>query len=259
MRHDTALIDAPCANLLRRHLEDVAKIAGDITLTVARLDRVNRGHGPQEDLGWWKADNALEAIPMPVDFDKARRHDAAVGELGTWARHIASERGLPVYGSSHRDHPLKVLAEWIAGQLEWLRHRPEADEAWPALLSACVELVRVVDTRLPGELVGMCACGTARYSTEGTCPRCRAEDLAYNRADLDAGRDDLLVTATEAARYVADSGLILGTKGSTDRLRKLIWAWADRGHLTPVDEVPRYRLGDVLKRVLDSPALLRAA
>lgn len=259
MRHDTALIDTPCANLLRRHLEDVAKIAGDINLTVARLDRVARGGGPTEDLGWWKAPNALEAIPLPVDLDKACRHDAAALELSTWARLIWDQRGSSSYTiyADHHLHPLAVLARFLMSQVEWLRHQPFADEAWPALLAACAELVRVVDTRPPGDMVGLCQCGTALYAEgpELRCPRCHTiSDLATTRAQLDAAMHEALVSASEAATWVAHMGLVT----DTGKLRKLIWAWADRGHLTAVDDVPRYRFGDVLQRVMQSPAL-RAA
>lgn len=262
MRHDTALIDTSCANLLRRHLEDVAKIAGDINLTVARLDRIARGAGPVDDLGWWKEPNALEAMPLLPDLDRAARHDRAVNEISTWARIVIEERGRPMpriwIGYIARppkpQHPLVELTAWLGANLDWLRHHPEAAQAWTDLLAACAELVRIVDTREPGELIGLCSCGTARYSTETVCPRCRSEDLEHDRGALEAKTAQAIVTASEAARWVVDMGLVL----DSGKLRKLIWAWADRGHLTAVDDVPRYRFGDVLQRVMQSPAL-RAA
>ena len=66
MRHDTALICSQCASMLRRHLEDVAKIAGDITITVARLDRVTRSGGGSDDLGWWKGDDGFDPNRRPA-------------------------------------------------------------------------------------------------------------------------------------------------------------------------------------------------
>lgn len=269
MRHDTALIDAPCANLLRKHLEGVAKIAGDITITVAKLARVAKGGGQTEDLGWWKNPNALEAIPLPVDLDAAQRHDAAVLELNTWALLIIQDRGTfpQVYvldgakpGPMEPErHPLRRTALLLAANVEWLRHQPFADEAWPALLAACSELERIIDAKPAGELVGLCSCGTALYAHgPGVlhCPRCREErDPATSRADMEAALHGAHVTASEAAQWVAKMGLITDTA----KLRKLIWAWADRGHIAPVEDGPRYVFGEVLRRVLDSPALLRAA
>jgi len=265
MRHDTALIDTACAAMLRRHLGTVARIAGDITLTVARLDEINRtGPGRPDDLGWWKTGDALEAIRLPPRFEAAERHDAAAGELTTWARLIAEERGLTIYryavsptGSVFVDHPLRRAALFVAFHLEWLRHRPNADEAWPALLTACGELVRVVDRQAEGNLVGMCHCGMAVYSDQtGPCRRCgEAVDMSQTREQLIAAMGERTVTASEAAKWVATLGFVTDAA----KLRKLIWAWADRGHLAPLDDTPRYRFGDVLNRVMQSPALLRAA
>lgn len=249
MRHDTALVCSPCGRLLRRHLEDVARVAGEITITVARLDRVLRIGGRPDDLGWWRSPDALEPMPLPVNLDAAERHDAAVAELLTWARAIGEERLWPDW--SAYPHKLEALARFLAEQVDWLRHQPYADEAWPALLAACAELRRVVDTHVPADLAGLCACGTARYADERACRRCGTEGLAYTRADMEAQMQDAAVTASEAAQWIAHMGLI----ADTGRLRKLIWAWADRGHLAPVDDVPRYRFGDVLGRVLASPAL----
>lgn len=263
MRHDTALVCSSCSNMLRRYLQDVAKVAGDITLTVARLDNVARGAGSAEDLGWWKTGDALEAISMPVDLERAARHDAAVGELTTWVRLIAEHRGeLRRVWEGRTDrgpalmHPLRQATVWLVDNLEWLRHQPFADEAWPSLLAASGELLRVVDTaRDVGDIVGLCSCGTARHATDTKCKRCGALELEHDRGALDAATGAAVVTASEAARWVADMGLVT----DTGKLRKLIWAWADRGHIAAVDDVPRYRFGDVLSRVMDSPALLRAA
>jgi hypothetical protein len=271
MRHDVALICSLCAGLLARALELVAKIAGDITLTVAKQDRVDRLGGEDEDLGWWKDDtadprrpatnlavrvmaerSALEAVTTPARLELAQRHDAAAGELVTWARHILEERGLPA--PVRRSHPLAHTVAVIRESLEWLRHRPEADEAFPALLAACGELERIVDTVVIGQPIGLCACGVARYDGERRCSRCRSDEPpAYDKAAIDQAAESAMVTASEAARLIAWSGLAT----DTPRLRKLIWAWRDRGHLVS-DDAGRYRFGDVLRRVLDSPALLRA-
>ena len=192
--------------MLRRHLEDVAKIAGDITITVARLDQIARtGAGQPDDLGWWKGDDgfdptrrpatnlairgttdrsALAPYKTPPRLDAAERHDAAVGEIYGWVRVITGDRGVgpSTATTAGRTHPLAVACDWLADQLEYARHQPWADEAWPALLAACGELVRIVDQRAHGELVGMCHCGLAVYSDQtGPCRRCgEAVDLGLS-------------------------------------------------------------------------------
>lgn len=292
---DTAYRCTACKNHLKRKLEDVARIAGDITLTVARLDRVSRTAGRGDDLGWWRRSDYIDPrrpgtnlavrsttdrsasppTPTPPRLEAAERHDAAVGELGTWARLIQEERGLTPWcghGScidiffkgrliagpqcawmAKPPHPLVQMVAILADNLEWLRHQRYADEAWPALLATCGELVRVIDTRSPDELVGLCACGTARYSTDQACARCGETDLQYDREALEAAKEDYRVTASEAARWIASMGLVR----DPGKLRHLIIVWAERGHLTR-DGEGCYRYGDVLNRVLASPALLRA-
>ena len=286
MQHDTALICSACAAHLRRQLELVAKIAGDVTLTVARLDWVSQGgSGSPDTLGWWKNAEALEPMRLPYRPEAAERHDAAVNELSGWARIIAEERGLtalaapqgderPGNGSASTSHPLAVLAGFLAGNLEWLRHKPYADEAWLDLLAASGQLIRVVDTYVHDKpIIGLCACGTARHDGQQACERCDQTKLAYNRRQLDAATDDHAVTASEAAGWVANMGLV----SDTGKLRRLIWAWADRGHIRPLCEHETcgqafrhelqgpvcdsvldptvYRFGDVLARVMASPAL----
>lgn len=297
---DTAYRCTACANHLKRKLDDVAKIAGDITLTVARLDRVSRTGGRGDDLGWWRRSDyidprrpatnlavrgatsrsAMAPVPTPPRLGAAERHDAAVNEIGTWARLVAEERGLQIepvrfwrlgclHGRCARvhagheagvtcplvlaDHPLRTALAFLAGSVEWLRHQRFAEEAWPKLEAACADLERVLDTWTATELVGLCACGTGRYSTDQACTRCGETDLQYDREALEAAKEDYRVTASEAARWIASMGLVR----DPGKLRHLIIVWAERGHLTR-DGGGCYRYGDVLNRVLASPALLRA-
>lgn len=257
MRHDTALICSPCETQLRNRLDLVARIAGDVTLTVAKITKVTRHGAGEVEQEWYRGSNALEPTPLPPDLDRAQRHDAAVAELSTWARVVAEERGKParpwaghVDRPPQRMHPLAELAGVLSDNLTWLRHHPAADEAWPALLTATYEIERVVDTQVAGQIVGLCACGSALYGAR--CRRCGDDtQQTYSRADLDAAMRAYPVTASEAAVWVADMGLV----ADTSKLRKLIWAWADRGHIAAVDDIPRYRFGDVLARVMASPAL----
>ena len=247
MRHDTALVCASCGRHLRHRLEDVARVAGEITITVARLDRVLR-IGRPDNLGWWKAGDALEPMPMPANLEAAERHDRAVMELLSWMRTIGEERGQWPDWDAH-SHKLEALARFLAEQVEWLRHQPYADEAWPAMLSACVELVRVIDTRPMGQLVCLCECETRLYAEPGdavvVCQNCgQAYDVDRARqALLDQGRD-LAVTPAEAADLIAswvDPG------ADRERVRTLVRQWAHRG-LIEADGDGLYRLGPILDR-----------
>lgn len=256
MRHDQALICTHCGNVLRGSLEAVALVAGDITITVARLAVVTHGLGVPEDLGWWKNADALEAVPLIVDLDRADRHDKAVTELSGWARVIAEERGTPSRRwighpdrAPKRMHPLAELVVVLTANIEWLRHQPFADEAWPAMLDACAELVRVVDTRPAGRLVCLCVCGTRLYAqdheTVVACPDCgTGYSVAAERADLLNKGRELSVSPAEAADLIASW---VDPTANREKVRNLVRQWAHRGLIEPEGD-GLYRLGPILDR-----------
>lgn len=271
MRHEQAVICGPCASHHRALLGRTSGLAGQVVITIARLDNMPAtGSGAPDELGWWKGDNALEAIEMPYRPDAADRYATAWAELATWARHCFEERGIDYAATG-----LDGLCGFLASQLEWLRHRDEAAEAWPALDAACRQIERIVDRRPDGEFIGMCDCGTALYHRGGDstkCSRCNTSyDPVSSRARYLAALEADHVSPSEAADRVAVMGLIV----DTGKLRKLIWAWGDRGHLIVAcdhetcrtvrqgeaagpacqPEETRYRFGDVLARVMASPAL----
>lgn len=271
LRHDQAVMCAACVSHLRRWLQRTTALAGQVAVTIAKLDHVARSASSAADeLGWWKNANALEAMPLPYRPDARERYETAWAELATWARHCCEERGIEYTRTG-----LDGLCGFLASQLEWLRHRDEAAEAWPPIEAACKQIERIVDRRDEGEFIGMCGCGTALYHRGGDttkCTRCgTAYDPVTSRADYNAALEADRVSPAEAADRVA----VMGLATDTAKLRKLIWAWGDRGHLVqacehsscmdvrrgetagPVchQQETRYRFGDVLARVMASPAL----
>src|SRR5688572_853200 len=87
--HDTAYRCVACASQLRRSLADVARIAGDITITVAKMAKVRRRGAVDIEREWFRGDGALYPMPMLADLDAGARHDEAANDLTTWARHIS--------------------------------------------------------------------------------------------------------------------------------------------------------------------------
>ena len=263
MRHETALVCGRCGSELRALLARTAKLAEDVETTVARLDHITRtGSGQQEpgvDDGWWKGADALEAWPLPVNLDAARAYQAAYGELTTWARHCCETRGIFYVGEAN----LETVCAFLAGQVDWARFRDEADEAFKAIGDACRRIERIVDRGPERLVVGRCPCGTWLYAITGAddvkCDGCGTSyDVQASRADLREQLKDSLMTAAEAARMVAHTGLDVPNY----RIRKLLWTWTQRGRLQARGEVngdPTYRFGDALDLLLEAYAKLSPA
>lgn len=262
MRHDTALVCTPCGSVLAALLQRTAKLAGEAEVTIARLDKVSRGPAqPDEgDDGWWKGEDALEPMALPVNLHAADSYAAAMNTLTTWVRHVLDERGAVTVDTGH---PLELATATLAHNVEWLRHRPEADEAFTDITDACRCIERLVDNRASQVLVGRCGCHTWLYAPEHagdvTCSGCgTVYSVTAAREDLHEQLREHHVTAARAVRLMGYLGHHLGERG-----RKLIWDWADRGHITrqdhddqPCSDASCYRFGDVLDRWLGTVASL---
>lgn len=258
MRHDTAEVCDRCGLVLRRALERTARLAHEIEATIARLDvGIARGPGQPDLDGWERNADALEPIELPVRAAAIVDRDAVINELATWARHIAAERGCdlpptqdPVRGSTGpTGGPLGILALWLRPHIEWLRHRPEGQEAIAALSDACATASRIPDQRARRHLVGKCQeCEAPLYALEGdtavACEACGAEAVSAEatRRLLEDGRDRRVSAADAARLIVAANPLVPRT-----RIGNLIRQWAHRD-LIEADEQGRYELGQILDR-----------
>lgn len=256
--HDTAYRCVACALQLRRSLADVARIAGDITITVAKMAKVRRRGAVDIEREWYRGDGALYPMPMLADLDAAARHDEAANDLTTWARHISETRGVPLpsvrrrLACTHRScaaarkhrqqgpvcapapepiHDLAVAASFVSANLDWLRYRQEADEAWAVLLSACWALERVVDTAAGEVIVGRCPCEHWLYAPErASTVKCWGCGTSYDvTSSRDALKDDLedrLMAGAEIAKLAGYLGI-----ADTKKARLMIKVWAQRGKL----------------------------
>lgn len=270
----------------------------EVETTVARLDRMPERGGranPVDNMNEvGKSDGALRPTALPVNLDAARRADTAIGELTTWARHIAEQRGIPLGTTGDRrpihgpvcqgqwvDHPdgrmwqqcqhqqcaairhgrrpvlvpAAVACRFLASNAEWLRHRPEAVEAWPAIEAAAKTLTRLVDSPPELELVGACSCGVRLYArTRAATVTCRQCGAAWN---TDSGRAEMTkhirASLVTAAEYVT-LHLRQHPGRPRKRVRDLIAQWARRGHIqargTNADGDPLYRYGDIDTRMI---------
>lgn len=288
---DAANICRPEAQELADALLAAAGHAEDAETVIARQTRYSG------------AARATRERPLPVDLTAASRYAIAENTIGTWAQHVVEERGtelparrptlgplceLPL-GCGHdsceaiqRRIPPARLADaalWLAGQIDWLRKRPEADEAFDELHDACGVLARLVDR--PGgagmRLVGMCDCGKILYAPHGRdVVQCKASNcgaswnVTESQQILRDALDERLVTGAEAAHL----GAWLDTDRTQKQLRALVDVWARRRVLTAHGEVaephrpratceeaceliwdwiPTYRFGDIAARIATTP------
>lgn len=247
-----------CTTRLTTRLDLAARLAGEAAATITRQAHITADTTPRPELEpWEKNAYALRPTASPVSLTAAADHDAAVTVLTTWARHIHQESGRPLptvatgrcpHSTCHQrhrglihgprcewqppQHPLAALAAWLIDQLQWLRYRPEADEAYDELDDACRLIERVVDRPAVRWAAGACWCDQPLYPTAGarvvTCTSC---GTTHDATELKA---ELLEHAEEAlggAAWCAATLTRLGVPCTAAAVRK----WAERHQLHPAD------------------------
>lgn len=104
---------------------------------------------------------------LPLNLGATQRLDAVQNYLSGWVRSIASERGLALPDVGRRDQVV-VAARWLAGQVEWLRHRQEVSE-FLLDVEACARVVRGI-ARGPVDYRYLGPCGAELPAQSGPCP-----------------------------------------------------------------------------------------
>jgi len=269
--HDQGYVCRPCADAIGDQLAVVALAAGEAWTTIAKLDHIARNGGLLEPLEPWpKAESALYPNPLPVNLDAADRYSAAVMALDAAARAVEDERGVTLaitgpcrHGSCRRisegwvaiagplcadqgRHPLAYVAEFLARQLEWLRHRPGADVELANIADASAQIIAVVDRPPDRWYAGTCTeCGEGLWPAAGVATircDCGAQYDADERRTWMLGQLEEMWLGPEQAAHAMTS-LGLPVVASTIR------TWAERHRLAPHPDSlpgrPRYRVGSV--------------
>jgi hypothetical protein len=197
---------------------------------------------------------------LPLNLGATQRLDAVQGTLGTWVRHVVETRGIPGPQPRHLDDDVLVLAaNWLAGHVEWLRHRREVGEFLDDV-AACARIVEGI-ARGPGEQKFLGPCGALigwdadggevmretpcegdvyahTGAKEGACRTCRARWATANR---EAWLDGEVRGHAFRAAQIAEA---YGVRANTIRV------WAARGQLVPHghdgEERPLFNVGEVL-------------
>lgn len=247
---DQAYLCGQCTFRLRKALGTLSELADEIETTTARLDRI----GGSRDSRSTRSDEN----PLPVNL--------RASDLGAWVRTLlvrwcalaATERGLAQPWDT-----FQAMTGFLAGHVDWFRHRPDGPALLEEVLLAAKAVVRLIDRPEPTWFAGPCwaattdhlgpkVCGAELYAKASAgfveCPACGAQhDVAVRRRWLLEEAEDRLAHAALIARALTTLGayVAVGT----------IYSWASRGRLTAhgqdVSRRPQYRIGDVLDLIRD--------
>ena len=150
---------------------------------------------------------------------------------------------------SDRPTSIPTVLRFLARQVEWLAHRPEAEDIFDELHHAIGLVEHAVDTAPARVFLGPCdICARDMYARpEAVEVECRPCALVYTVAGR---RDAMLEAAQDRLENAADVAAYLTTYGEPiDAAR--IRQWKRRGRLdvrgTDTQGNPLYSVGDVLK------------
>jgi ribosomal protein L37AE/L43A len=277
--HDNAYICGTCGQTLTKALHHIADLHAELDVTLTRQARIGSTNGapppppevdpdpqPKNVILWGVA---VQPLPFHLGASKVA-HDVA-NTISTWARVILEERRMelppipeppigPMCNPTECKHESCTVIRWhvkdsetvhaarfIAAHVWWLRHRPEAPEAYSDLVAIASQLERIIDNPPMLKYAGPCnVCRKDLYVREGAgVVECRLCDMTYDMA----GRREWLLEAAEdrleRAAHIAQAVTDLGSPITAHRIRM----WAQRGRLLPhaTDGLgrPLYRIGDV--------------
>jgi hypothetical protein len=267
--------DAPactrCTARARGHLLEIGELIADARDVAYGLS------GSQGDAGA----SAVPGSRVPLNLGAGAKLDGVAAELYRIAENIWTIRTTYPPFADTAD-PIAVLARWLPDQLEWLRHRSDANTIL-ADIAACARVMRgVVAGPVELRYLGPCGaeietCGVGWQDEHGDHWACdlpsdhpgdqhvfHDRDLppcdgdVYGRPNAEKGR--CRTCKAEHDQDARRKWLDETVRGYTYTAReiadayeinvKTIRSWADRGHLTAHgqdrDGRPLYNLGDVL-------------
>lgn len=177
---------------------------------------------------------------MPLDLAVTAKLDAVQGEMTTWARHVAEERSGRLIVHSSAD-PIVQAARYLAANVEWLRHRPEVDEAYAAI-EACARVVQgIVRGAAEQKYLGPCGAKVTWDDDDNELPRetpCEGDVYAHPGSAHGVCRACKARWATQARRAWLD-GQVREKAFRAAHIAdaygipvKTIRSWAERGQLS---------------------------
>lgn len=244
---DTAYVCHVCVTDLARRLRDSARDWPDLEDAIGRRmilrSRTTGTRKPQP------GDELALAHETPLLINPAAMEQADIitNTATTWARHVIEERG---HAAPTGRTPTQAALTYLADNLGWLAHRPEAEEAFDELHCIRRDMEAAIDNPPPMRFVGPCGvCDRELYSRIGaievTCEPC---DLTYNVEDRLADLMEQMKDHLDRPGVIAAA---LRSITKRDVRREHIGSWAQRNLIMVKgrdrDGRPLYRIGDVLE------------
>lgn len=227
-----------------------------ITRQTARAEHVG-GHAAQQ--------------PLAFSWEGSEQRWALVNTVTTWARVVADEKPARLPDTDS----VGILAAWLTGHVEWLRHHPDGHEAIDELTACIRRAQQVIDVRPDRIYAGPCGvtgekpvgpicaacshasckaihpCGQDLYadpmSAVVTCHACgQRYDVAQRKAWLMEAARDYLASASEASALCYK---MLGDLVTTAMIRGYVRRGKLASHAARLEhgrEVALYRIGDVI-------------
>jgi hypothetical protein len=225
-----------CAEMTGRDLAAVPGLGVELDVTLTRQDRIGEPGGSG-------GRRAVE--PLPYSTAASAVGWTLTNTVTTWCRHVMEQRGEAV-GAPQPGPGAANAARWLLGHVEWLRHRPEAAEAFEEIQYAVAQARIVIDQRTPRWYAG--PCGADLYGLPGAevirCRECGTEfDAEARREWLLAAADDTLAHAELIGRAAA----ALGVEISPADVRWYAASGQIVAHGVSRAGSALYRFGDVLE------------
>lgn len=105
---DTAYVCHRCVQHLRADIEQAADWWDESEVTLTRQDRVT--HGPSSGKPQADSDAVPHETPVPFSTAASETRWVAANTIGTWARHIAEERGVDLPAEPRTTHYPRLVA-----------------------------------------------------------------------------------------------------------------------------------------------------
>lgn len=271
--HDNAYICQGCGFTLTKALRHIAELHSELDITLTRQARItvdNTGGISEPLQDWPDAEPGVVVQPMMFHAGASEVAHVVNNTITTWTRTILEERCMelppipePPIGPVHpteckhascnvirwhvKDSEITHAAKFIAEYVWWLRHRPEAQEAYEDLISVDRRLERIIDRAEPLIYAGPCnICRKDLYARQGAAQvECHPCDMTYDMEGRRAWLLDQAEDRLERAFVIARALTEWGSPIHVDRIRK----WAQRGRLIPhaADGLgrPLYRISEV--------------